>query len=367
MSDGPILIMAGGTGGHVFPAMAVAQALLAREVEVVWLGTRRGLEARLVPPAGIPIEWINIGGLRGKGLTTVLVAPVALIRALWQSVCVLRRLQPSAVLGMGGFVSGPGGLAAWLLRRPLIIHEQNTVPGMTNRLLARVARVVLEAFPGSFDAAAGARHVGNPVRREISALAPPDIRLARRDGPARLLVLGGSQGALRLNQVVPEALFRLPLRVRPEVWHQAGPGTLNAAEQAYRAAEIEARLDAFIDDMAAAYAWADLVVCRAGALTVSELANVGLGAVFVPFPAAVDDHQTRNAGHLVGVGAAVLVPEPELTAERLARELGQLLGNRARLLDMARAARAQAMPDAAEQVAETCLRAARAQAERAAA
>lgn len=365
--SGPILIMAGGTGGHVFPAIAVAKVLLAREREVVWLGTRRGLEARLVPQAGIPIEWIKVGGLRGKGPAALLGSPLALAWALWQAVRVLRRLEPAVVLGMGGFVSGPGGIAAWLLRRPLIIHEQNTVPGMTNRLLARLAGVVLEAFPGSFHAAAHARQVGNPVRREISALAPPEVRLAGRSGPVRLLVLGGSQGALRLNQVVPESLFRLPLRLRPEVWHQAGPRTLPAAAEAYRAAEIEARLEAFIDDMAAAYAWADIVVCRAGALTVSELADAGLGAVFVPFPAAVDDHQTSNARQLVAAGAAVLLPEAELTAERLARELGSLLADRGRLLDMARAARAQAMPDAAEQVAESCLQAAQPRAERAAA
>ncbi|HUG22214.1 undecaprenyldiphospho-muramoylpentapeptide beta-N-acetylglucosaminyltransferase, partial [Piscinibacter sp.] len=256
--------------------------------------------------------------------------------------------------------SGPGGFAAWLLRRPLIIHEQNTVPGLTNRLLARVARVVLEAFPGSFRAATGARHTGNPVRAAISALAPPDMRLAGRSGPLRLLVLGGSQGALRLNQVVPEAVFRLPTRLRPQVWHQAGTRTLAVAEQAYRQAEIEARLEAFIDDMAAAYAWADLVICRAGALTVSELANAGLGAVLVPFPAAVDDHQTSNARQLVAAGAGVLIPEAELTAERLAQELHGLLDDRERLLGMARAARALAVPDAAERVADACLGAGRA-------
>lgn len=367
MSSGPILIMAGGTGGHVFPAMAVAEVLRTREREVIWLGTRRGLEARLIPQAGFPIEWISVGGLRGKGVATLVGAPIALVWALWQALGVLRRLRPAAVLGMGGFVSGPGGLAAWLLRRPLIIHEQNTVPGVTNRLLARLARVVLEAFPGSFRAAARAQHTGNPVRSEISALAPPDARMAGRSGPVRLLVLGGSQGALRLNQIVPEALFRLPLKLRPEVWHQAGPRTLAVAAEAYRAAEIDARLEAFIDDMAAAYAWADVVVCRAGALTVSELANVGIGALFVPFPEAVDDHQTRNARHLVAAGAALLVPEQELTAGRLARDLEGLLGDRARLLEMARAARAHAMPDAAERVADTCLQAACQQAARAAA
>jgi UDP-N-acetylglucosamine--N-acetylmuramyl-(pentapeptide) pyrophosphoryl-undecaprenol N-acetylglucosamine transferase len=360
MSAGPILIMAGGTGGHVFPALAVAQVLRSREREVVWLGTRRGLEARLVPPAGIPIEWIHVGGLRGKGAATLLAAPLALAWALWQAIGVLRRLRPSAVLGMGGFVSGPGGLAAWLLRRPLIIHEQNTVPGLTNRLLARLARVVLEAFPGSFRAGSGARHTGNPVRATISALAPPDRRFAGRAGPPHLLVLGGSQGALRLNQVVPEAVFRLPLRLRPDIRHQAGAGTLALAEQAYRQAEIEVRLEAFIDDMAAAYGWADLVVCRAGALTVSELANAGVGAVLVPFPAAVDDHQTSNARQLVAAGAGVLIPEAELTAERLAQELHGLLDDRERLLGMARAARALAVPDAAERVADACLGAGRA-------
>ncbi|CAN5280602.1 undecaprenyldiphospho-muramoylpentapeptide beta-N-acetylglucosaminyltransferase [soil metagenome] len=358
MSGRPILIIAGGTGGHVFPALAVAEVLVERRQPVIWLGTRRGVEARIVPQAGIPIEWVSVGGLRGKGSAALLGAPVTLLRAIVQALSVVRRLRPAAVLGMGGFVAGPGGLAAWLLRLPLIIHEQNTIPGLTNRLLARISATVLEGFRGSFPASTRARHVGNPVRRAISALAPPEQRMAGRRGPARLLVLGGSQGALRLNQVVPEALVRLPAESRPAVWHQAGPRTLNVAAEAYRAAEIEVRLEAFIDDMAAAYRWADLAVCRAGALTVSELAGAGLGAVLVPFPAAVDDHQTSNAQQLVTVGAALLIPESELTAARLAHELEPLLEDRQRLLDLAHAARAQSMPQAAEEVADACLRAA---------
>ncbi|MDQ2695681.1 MAG: undecaprenyldiphospho-muramoylpentapeptide beta-N-acetylglucosaminyltransferase, partial [Pseudomonadota bacterium] len=288
--EAPVMIMAGGTGGHVFPALAVAEWLRRRDVPVVWMGTRRGLEATLVPKAGIPVEWIGVAGLRSSGWRRGLMAPVMLAQALGQAAVALGRCRPRVVLGMGGFVSGPGGLMAWLRRIPLVIHEQNAVAGLTNRWLARFADQVLEAFPDSFPAARHARCTGNPVRQAIADLLPPAARFAGRRGPARLLVVGGSQGALALNQLVPQALARLP--ERPEVWHQAGGRLLEAARTAYAQAGVSARLEPFIDDMAGAYGWADLVLCRAGALTVAELAAAGVGAVLVPFPYAVDDHQT---------------------------------------------------------------------------
>jgi UDP-N-acetylglucosamine--N-acetylmuramyl-(pentapeptide) pyrophosphoryl-undecaprenol N-acetylglucosamine transferase len=358
MSARPILIMAGGTGGHVYPALAVADALRESAREVVWLGTRRGLEARVVPAAGIEIEWIGISGLRGKGLVTRLLAPFRLAVALVQSLLVMIRRRPAAVLGMGGFVSGPGGVAAWLTRRPLIIHEQNAVPGLTNRLLAGLARVVLQAFPGSFSSRIPAQTVGNPVRRDIAALPPPAERLRGRAGPLRLLVLGGSQGALALNRLLPFAVAALPSGVRPEVRHQAGERTLDAAREAYGVAGVDAEIAPFIEDMAAAYAWADLVVCRAGALTVSEVAMAGLPAVFVPFPAAVDDHQTANAAVLVEAGAALVVQERDLTPERLAAAIEELGGDREALLVRAERARATAAPRALATITELCLSAA---------
>jgi UDP-N-acetylglucosamine--N-acetylmuramyl-(pentapeptide) pyrophosphoryl-undecaprenol N-acetylglucosamine transferase len=349
-----ILIMAGGTGGHVFPALALARRLREQSVEVVWLGTRRGIEARLVPAEGIPIEWLSVGGLRGKALSTRLAAPWRLTVALWQALRVMRRRRPAVVVGLGGFVTGPGGVAAWLTRRPLVIHEQNAIAGFTNRCLAHLAREVLEAFPGSFSAGVRTLAIGNPVRREIAALPKPAERLGGRGGAVRLLIIGGSQGAVRLNTVVPEALSRVA-GIRFDVRHQAGERWAEACRDSYAGAGVAAQVSAFIDDMAEAYAWADLVICRAGALTVSELAAAGLGAVLVPFPAAVDDHQTFNARHLVREGAAVLIADRELSAERLAGELERLCADRARLLSMAEHARALARPDATERLASACL------------
>lgn len=356
MSRAPILIMAGGTGGHVFPGLAVADVLRQRAQPVVWLGTRRGIEARVVPAAGIEIEWISISGVRGAGFTSWVVAPFKLLLAMVQALKVLRRKRPSAVLGMGGFVSGPGGVAAWLVRRPLLIHEQNAVAGTTNRCLARLAKRVFEAFPGSFPAAVPARLVGNPVREDIAALAPPSERFANRsaDQPLRLLVIGGSQGARVLNHTLPEALALLAPERRPQVWHQGGVTHAEAVER-YERLEVAARLEPFIDDMAAAYAWADLVLCRAGALTLAELAAAGLGALLVPFPHAIDDHQTRNAAHLADAGAAIVIPQSELDASRLAAELTGLMDQPETLGRMAEAARSQAHPDAAEVIADACL------------
>jgi UDP-N-acetylglucosamine--N-acetylmuramyl-(pentapeptide) pyrophosphoryl-undecaprenol N-acetylglucosamine transferase len=356
---GPVLIMAGGTGGHVFPALAVAQALGARRRPVVWLGTRRGIEARLVPAAGLPIEWIQVEGLRGRGVGHWLTAPLKLLRAVSQALAIVRRVRPSVVLGCGGFASGPGGVAAWLTRTPLVIHEQNAVAGLTNRCLARIANTVTEAFPGSFRRASGVVTVGNPVRREIAALAPPEARFAGRSGRPQLLVFGGSQGAAALNRIVPRALAMMSAALRPAVLHQTGARDLEQTVALYRELGVEADARAFVDDMAAAYAAADFAITRSGALTVSELAAAGLGSLLVPFPAAVDDHQARNAAYLVEAGAAQMIREPQLTPERLAGELRQILaGGRDRPLAMANAARRVAVTDAADRVAELCLAAA---------
>jgi UDP-N-acetylglucosamine--N-acetylmuramyl-(pentapeptide) pyrophosphoryl-undecaprenol N-acetylglucosamine transferase len=351
----PVLVMAGGTGGHVFPALAVAECLRGYGVPVAWMGTRRGLEATLVPKAGIPMEWIGVAGLRGKGLGQRVLTPFMLARALWQAGAVLRRVRPPVVLGMGGFASGPGGVMARLLGIPLVVHEQNAIAGMTNGWLGRIASRVLEAFPDTFPPARRAVAVGNPVRESIATLPPPGERFAAREGQPRLLVVGGSHGALALNQLVPQALALLAESERPEVWHQAGGQLHEAAEAAYRDAGIAARLTPFIEDMAEAYGWADLVLCRAGALTVAELAAAGVGSVLVPFPFAVDDHQTANARFLERDGAALVVQQAGLTAERLAVTLRDLLGERVRLLRMAEAARRLAKIDAAEQVAMACL------------
>ncbi|HEY7996776.1 MAG TPA: undecaprenyldiphospho-muramoylpentapeptide beta-N-acetylglucosaminyltransferase, partial [Steroidobacteraceae bacterium] len=319
----------------------------------------RGLESRIIPAEGIPIEKLSIGGLRGKGALTWLAAPFRLSRALVQALAVMRRHQPSVVVGLGGFVTGPGGVAAWLTRCPLVIHEQNAVAGFTNRCLAHLARQVLEAFPGSFGHEVHARAIGNPVRRDISAVPPPAERFAGRSGPIRILVIGGSQGAARLNAVVPFALKRLAGSLAFDVRHQAGERWLEAGRASYAQAGVRADVRPFIEDMSEAYAWADLVICRAGALTISELAAAGVAAVLVPFPNAVDDHQAYNAQYLVREGAAVLISDRELTAERLASELERLCAGRGKLLAMAERARLLAKPRAAAELAASCLQLAR--------
>jgi UDP-N-acetylglucosamine--N-acetylmuramyl-(pentapeptide) pyrophosphoryl-undecaprenol N-acetylglucosamine transferase len=354
-SIGPVLIMAGGTGGHVFPALAVAKVLRDRGVAVVWLGVPGSMESRLVPANGFPIEWVRVAGIRGKGLKAWMMAPWRIIKAVAEAVGVLRRLRPRSVLGAGGYVSGPGGLAAWMLRVPLLIHEQNAVAGLTNRWLARLAKHVLEAFPGSFPPRVGARAIGNPVRADIAEVAAPTERFAGRESRTRLLVFGGSQGALRLNAMVPQALARVAPEIRPQVRHQAGERGLSAASAAYREARVEAEVSPFIEDMAGAYAWADLAVCRAGAMTVAELQAAGLGAIFVPLPIATDDHQTKNAEVMVKSGAAQLIQERDLTAERLGAVIGELAADRARLLRMAQAARGARIVDAATQLADLCM------------
>lgn len=364
-----IIIMAGGTGGHVYPGLAVAEALRERGVEVSWLGTRRGLEAQLVPKAGFAIDYIAISGLRGKGVLGWLLAPLRLNLAVAQALTVMWRRRPAAVLGMGGFVTGPGGVAAKLLGRPLLIHEQNAIAGMTNRWLARIADAVLEAFPGTFAPKASVMHTGNPVRAEIAAVAEPQQRFAERSGPLRLFVVGGSLGAQALNETVPQAVALLPEETRPQIRHQTGQRNFETAQRAYEAAGVQGELLAYVDDMAAMYAWADLVICRAGALTVSELAAVGVPALLVPYPHAVDDHQTANGHYLTDAGAALLVQQRELDAARLAGVINEYCtdaaSGRQRLRAMAEAARALGRPAATAEVVAHCLAAARVKGEQA--
>lgn len=352
MSGAPVLIMAGGTGGHIFPGLAVAQALRERGVPVHWLGAAGAMETRLVPDAGIELHTLAIGGLRGKSFATLLLAPVRLARALWAALRVLGRVRPRAVISFGGFAAGPGGVAAVLRRVPLLVHEQNRIAGFTNRQLARFARTVLGGFP---DALPGAHWVGNPVRAAIAELPPPQQRLSGRTGTPRLLVLGGSLGAGALNARVPEALAAMAPALRPEVVHQCGRNHEQATLAAYAEVGVAAQVQPFIVDMAQAYDWADLVLCRAGALTLAELCAAGVGAVLVPYPHAVDDHQTHNAAFMVERGAARLLPQAGLDAETLRQCLAGLLADRVGLLVMAQNARACAQPNAADAVAQACL------------
>ncbi|HWS73840.1 MAG TPA: undecaprenyldiphospho-muramoylpentapeptide beta-N-acetylglucosaminyltransferase [Quisquiliibacterium sp.] len=344
-----VMIMAGGTGGHVMPGLAVAQRMRQRGWRVLWMGNPTGMEASLVPKHGIEMRWVRFGGLRGKGWATRLMLPLNLLRAFWQALRALRESRPGVVLGLGGYIAFPGGMMSSLLGIPLVLHEQNSVAGLANRVLARVADRVLVAFPGALP---GAQWCGNPVRAEIADVAPPEQRFAGREGALRLLVVGGSLGAQALNEIVPRALALLAPAERPVVTHQSGKAHRAALEANYRQAGVEATLVDFIDDMAAAYAGADLVVCRAGAMTVSELAAAGVASVLVPYPHAVDDHQTGNARFLSERGAALLVPQAELDPQRLADLLRGL--TRERLLAMAQRAREAAPPDASARVADVC-------------
>lgn len=353
-----VLIMAGGTGGHVFPGLAVAQALRIQGAEVRWLGSLGGLESRWVPSAGIPLHLISVAGLRGKGWRGRIQGVRSLAQALWQSWRLLRELRPQVVLGMGGFVAGPGGLLSRLLGLPLVIHEQNAVPGLTNRWLARWANRVFAAFPDSF---AGSRVevCGNPVRQDIVQLAHPFERLSDRESPRRLLVLGGSQGARTLNQTLVKTLSDWPVAQRPLIRHQAGVRHLEETRALYEQAGVAAEVTGFIDDMAAAYGWADLVLCRAGALTLAEIMAAGVAAVLVPYPHAVDDHQTRNAEYLLAGGAARLLPEHALDGALLSRCLHELLDDPAQTRNMAARARELFQPGAAERIAQCCIEVAR--------
>lgn len=342
--------MAGGTGGHVFPGLAVADEMRGRGWTVVWMGARGGMEARLVPERGYAVEWIRAAALRGKGIAAMLMLPLNLLIGFWQSARAIFRIRPDVVLGMGGYVAFPGGMMASLFARPLAVHEQNAIAGLVNRVLAGVADKAMVAFP---DALKNAEWTGNPVRTDIAALAAPATRYPARNGPLRLLVVGGSLGAQALNEAVPQALGLMAEAERPSVTHQAGEKHLNALRLNYSNANVKGELVAFIDDMARYYAEADLVICRAGAMTVSELAAGGIASVLVPFPYAVDDHQTANARFLADQGAAVLLPQKELTPEKLSALLLSL--DRKKLLEMASKARALGKPEAAQVVADRCV------------
>ena len=340
--------MAGGTGGHIFPGLAVAGELRAAGWDVVWMGARGGMEERLVPQHGYQTAWIRARAARGKGLVQKLLLPMNLLFSFWESLGHLRRIRPDVVLGLGGYVAFPGGMMAALTGRPLALHEQNAIAGVANRVLAGVSDKVMVAFPGALKKA---EWTGNPVRAEIAAMPAPEARFANRSGPLRILVVGGSLGAQALNECVPQALALL--KERPHVVHQAGEKHIDALRNNYRAAGVSGELLAFIDDMAKRYADADLVICRAGAMTIAELSAGGMASVLVPFPHAVDDHQTANARFLADQGAAILIQQRDLKPQALAALIGSL--DRARLLEMARKARALGKPDAAQHVARRCM------------
>jgi UDP-N-acetylglucosamine--N-acetylmuramyl-(pentapeptide) pyrophosphoryl-undecaprenol N-acetylglucosamine transferase len=352
-----LMVMAGGTGGHVFPGLAVAHLMQAWGWKVVWLGNPAGMEATLVPKHGIPMEYVRFGGLRGKGLKTKLMLPLNLLRACTQSLSVLRRVKPDVVLGMGGYITFPAGLMTALSGRPLVLHEQNSIAGLANKVLAKLAKRVLVAFPNALP---HGEWTGNPIREELARAIAPKARYAQRSGPLNVLVVGGSLGAAALNEVVPRAVALLAPNERPRIVHQAGAKHIEALRENYAAAGLQTagveqnsvELVAFIDDMTSAYANADLVICRSGAMTVSEISAVGVAAFFVPFPFAVDDHQTTNAAFLAGNGAALVVQQRDLSAEMLADWLRSQ--TRASLAEMAERSRSLAKPDATEQVAQIC-------------
>ncbi|MEN9776241.1 MAG: hypothetical protein RL322_3311 [Pseudomonadota bacterium] len=344
-----LMIMAGGTGGHVMPGLAVAEQMRARDWQVVWLGHPEGIEGRLTAGAGIPLEPLRFRGLRGKGLVAKLLLPIRLLSGFGQSLRALRRTRPSVVLGMGGYPAFPGAMMASLLGVPLVIHEQNSIAGLTNRVLARLADRVLEAFPGSLP---GAQCTGNPLRQTMIDVPPPAERYAARSGPLELLVVGGSLGAQVFNQGLPDALSRLAPDQRPRITHQTGKGRAESVARDYAERGVEARVVEFIDDIGAAYAQADLVIARAGAMTVSELAAVGVASILVPYPYAVDDHQTTNARHLAQSGAAVLMPQEAFAPAALATLIQSQSRESARI--MAERARALSRADAAQAVAQVC-------------
>lgn len=359
---GLIVVMAGGTGGHVFPGLATAEQLQRAGCEVKWLGTRKGIEARLVPAAGIEIRYLHVSGIRGKGLAKLLLAPFQLLRALLEALLILRKLNPDCVLGMGGFAAGPGGLAAWLMRKPLIIHEQNAVAGTTNRLLAYIATRIYTAFPDAFPGNPKAQQVGNPIRSALSHLPEPvaySAGGAEKREALKLLVLGGSLGAKPINDLLLETLSDLKkkgvLGATLKVWHQAGAAHYQSVQERYTELGLSGRVDAFIEDMPAAYQWANLIICRAGALTVSEIAAVGRASILIPFPYAIDDHQTRNAEWLAKADAAVLLPQSSLEPSKLGEILQSFAAAPERLSMMAVNARKLARPQAAEQLAQACM------------
>jgi len=350
----PVMILAGGTGGHIFPGLAVANELRARSVPVIWLGSDGGMETRLVPQHQIAIETIAVRGLRGKGIMGLIRAPFVIVRSVFQAVGKVRQHKPRAVLSFGGFAAGPAGIAAWILRKPLLVHEANRAPGFTNRVLAKVADRVLCGFPDSF-ANVPNDVVGNPVRSEIASVQAPELRLANRTGAIRLLVLGGSQGARAINATVPKVVADMKGKVEFEIRHQCGEKLLADARQSYESAGVTANVEAFIQDMAAAYAWADIVIGRAGALTIAELCAAGVGSILIPFPGAVDDHQARNAQYLKECGAGDWLRQTETLEHDLKQLLGEFCEDRNFLLQLAIAARKAALPNAAKDVADIVL------------
>jgi UDP-N-acetylglucosamine--N-acetylmuramyl-(pentapeptide) pyrophosphoryl-undecaprenol N-acetylglucosamine transferase len=350
----PVMICAGGTGGHIFPGLAVAAELKVRHVPVIWLGSEGGMETRLVPQREIAIETIAVKGLRGKGVLGLLKAPFVIIRSVLQAIAKVRKHQPRAVISFGGFAAGPAGIAAWLLRKPLFVHEANRAPGMTNRVLAKFSRRVLCGFPDSFGKVVN-DVVGNPVRPEIAAIAAPEDRLLARTGAIRLLVLGGSQGARAINSAVPNVIAALKGNIDFTVRHQCGEKLLDDAKQAYADVKVDAQVEAFIQDMAAAYSWADIVIGRAGALTIAELCAAGVGSILIPFPGAVDDHQARNAQYLKECGAGDWLRQTDTLEKDLKIILADFCGDRPQLLRLATAARKAALPDATKDVVDIVL------------
>jgi UDP-N-acetylglucosamine--N-acetylmuramyl-(pentapeptide) pyrophosphoryl-undecaprenol N-acetylglucosamine transferase len=350
-----VMIMAGGTGGHVFPALAVADELKQRGVDIDWIGTARGIEARLVPEAGYVLSEIKVQGLRGNGALGWLLAPFRVLKAVWEAAVVIRDKKPDVVVGLGGFASGPGGVAAWLMGKPLVIHEQNAIPGLTNKVLSKLAKKVLTGFPSVFNDSVKTEWVGNPVRTDIEDLAMPHLRQNEAQTNLNLLILGGSLGARSLNTHIPAALGMIEDRLRPTVRHQCGTRHLTDCRDAYDQTGVKAEVTDFIADMAQAYAWADLVICRAGALTVAELAAAGVASILVPYPHAVDDHQTYNAALLVRAGGAELMADNELSVTALAEKIKYFAQNKDTLLSMASAARQVAKIGTAKHVADICM------------
>jgi UDP-N-acetylglucosamine--N-acetylmuramyl-(pentapeptide) pyrophosphoryl-undecaprenol N-acetylglucosamine transferase len=352
-----VMIMAGGTGGHVFPALAVVDELRKKNVALAWLGTRRGIEAELVPKNQIDLHYLDIEGIRGRGLGALLKAPLLLLRSIVQSLHVLSQFKPEVVLGMGGFASGPGAIAAWLKRIPIVIHEQNSIAGTTNRISAIFATKVMQGFPNTLKRG---EWCGNPVRFDIANLPPPQVRFAGRTGKTRVLIVGGSRGALAINTLLPKALKQIDEEIRPEILHQTGKVHWQGTLDLYYAQDLNPQSEQikvvdFIESMAAAYEWADFVICRAGALTIAELTSAGLGSLLIPFPFAIDDHQTANGQLLVSQGAAVMVQQSQLSAEQLAEQLVVICGDAEKRLNMAMRARELAKNSAAQEVARICM------------
>lgn len=356
MDTHPVMILAGGTGGHVFPALAVASELKKRGVPIIWVGTEKGIEANVVPAAGFSLALMHVQGLRGKGVKQNLRTPFVLLKALMESISIVWKYKPCALLGMGGFVSGPCALVGVVLRKPLIIHEQNAVLGLTNRILAPLSKVMFTGFPIQ-NKKTRCEFSGNPVRTEMMAMADPQLRLQRPGKKKRLLIIGGSLGALALNNTLPQAVQIISQTMKIDVWHQAGAKKYESVLWSYKQHDLSAHVDEFIEDMAKAYCWADLIVCRSGAITLAELAAVGLGSVLVPYPYAVDDHQTANAHSFVKEGASCLLPESEMNAEKMASLLLNLLSDEPRLINMANAAKKLGQTDASKRVADECMRA----------